>query len=169
MPAQTIFNRDTYFNQTQIIERERLQHLYEHYLKHHSASSITYTDKDTYSPFDCLFISGSSLCFAEFKKRNISIFKYDKSFIEKTKLVNLLPLHQSGGKALFIIEYQEAFVFFNLSSLIFEPEAHCNENYDYNKLAWLDCTSDNFNYQRNQTKKLIRYLSFEDAFLILSK
>ena len=157
-----------YFKQAQLLEKENIKQLFVEYWKNHNCSNLIFTDKEEYSLFDALMISGSSTgiqknIIIEHKRRNITLpSQYDNCIIEFPKFEGLHKFHLAGSIVLYVVQYDNATAIWNLSD-IYEIQKRIGLDYFFYPLK---CTARMSNYFKGEKEKWVRDLKFNTAQLI---
>lgn len=159
--------REKYFIEVQTKEREYIKALFENYFAKRGCSNLVTTPLTGYSSTDASLTSGKTNVTIEYKRRSITTNKYNDTFIERTKFIALYEAHKRGDYTLFIIEYDDYYLLFDLSYeyMLYRPYIDC----DYVFFRPVLATANNFNYQKGGREKYIRDLKFYDATYILDK
>jgi hypothetical protein len=162
-------NTLNHFETSQRAERENIQRIFREYFSTRNCQLLTLTDTDTYSAFDAIFISASTTVILEYKRRQILTFKNKHGLrdclIEFPKWKNLYQFYKAGSLVLYCIEYDDFILIYNLSALYHEQRYNDLDHFFY----YQNCTANSDDYQRGQTKKLVRGLEYHRAEIILDK
>jgi hypothetical protein len=158
--------RESYFMESELKERERLNTLFENYFKHRGCTDLETTPVGSYRRYDALMTSGKTV-FMEMKARlGITSLKYSDNFIEKGKFLELYSKWKEGYATLFITEYKCGWVFmwdltnqFRMYDSGYSADGFFVET---------EMTADNFYYSQGSTDKLVRYLPYHEATYIVN-
>lgn len=160
--------KEEHFLFSQLNERMRIITLYQKYFSLHNCQDIQVTDIHSYANYDFSFLSGASKITGEMKCRAISVNKYPNTFIEHIKFQALFNHYiNSGYTTLFISDYEDVTVVFNLNR-IFEKEKETLIHYPTFQFCLKQMAANQYDPDQKK-QKLIRYLDFKDAELILDR
>lgn len=159
-------DREKYFLEVQIKERECLNNLYDNYFVSKGCTNLYTTPLTGYSRYDGTLKSGATDVVIEYKRRNILTTKYSDTFIEKGKFKELYRKHKEGNYTLFILEYDDFYLMFDLS---YHFRLYSFEYNDCTFFYEIKATSDMYDYENGQKEKDIRCLNYYDATYILNK
>lgn len=158
--------REKYFIEVQLKERECLASLYTNYFAKRGCSNFYMTPLTGFSRYDGTLKSGATDVVIEYKRRNILTTKYSDTFIEKGKFKELYRKHKEGNYTLFIVEYDDYYMLFDLSYHFLLYDCEYNDNTFFYEIK---ATADMYSYANGQKEKDIRCLNYFDATIIVSK
>ena len=158
--------KEKYFIDVQLKERELIQSLFNNYFKKRNCTDLKTTPLTGFSHYDGTFKSGNTNVVFEFKRRNISSSKFGDTFIEAYKFIELYEHHKKGNYTLFIIEYDDFYLLFDLQYEFFQYRLF--EQQPNGFFCLLNASKNQFDSERKQDKQ-VRYLPFHQATYILNK
>jgi hypothetical protein len=163
---KTMSEREKYFIEVQLKERECLMNLYSNYFIKRGCSNLYMTSLTGFSRYDATLKSGATDVVIEYKRRNISTTKYSDTFIEKGKFKELYQHRKDGKYTLFIVEYDDYHMLFDLSYHFLLYDCEYNDHHFFYPI---NATADMYTYANGQKEKDIRCLNYFDATYILNK
>jgi hypothetical protein len=160
-------SREEYFIEVQLKERECIRYLFQNYFNVQKGCKNLYTTPLTgYSRYDASFDSGITEVIVEYKRRNIPTTKYSDTFIEKGKFKELYRHHKEGKYTLFILEYDDYYMMFDLA---YHFKLYDCEYNDHTFFYEIKATADMYTYENGEKEKDIRCLNYHEATYILNK
>lgn len=123
-----VSERDQFFIDKGVIERERIRTLFKNFNFEHSR--LITTDPASNDQIDFMFISGGTkMVFGEMKIRNILSNKYSDGLIEAIKFKCLYDYHKADCKVFYVVEYLDFYMVWTLEAPFLHYSCYRSDNY----------------------------------------